>query len=87
MTIELNPRQERLLHQAMQQRQFRTVDEALDAALSLISTPTAETAAPAPSPQARAATVARMLERRKGRQLREGVTIEDVIAWGREGRA
>ncbi len=32
-------------------------------------------------------TVARMLKRREDRRLSEGVTIEDVIAWGREGRA
>jgi hypothetical protein len=40
-----------------------------------------------PDAQSRSATVARMLERRRGRHLSPGVTIEDVIAWGREGRA
>jgi hypothetical protein len=37
--------------------------------------------------QTRSATVTRMFERRRGRHLSDGVTIEDVIAWGREGRA
>jgi hypothetical protein len=37
--------------------------------------------------QHRAALVARILEGRKGRPLPPGMTIEDVIAWGREGRA
>jgi hypothetical protein len=83
MTIELNPRQERLLHQAMQQRQFRSVDEALDAALSLINAPAAETAGPAPSPQARVDAVARIRELRKGNRLPEGMTIRAMIDEGR----
>jgi len=37
--------------------------------------------------QTLSATVARMLKRRGERRLSSGVTIEDVIAWGREGRA
>lgn len=40
-----------------------------------------------PDAQTRSATVARMLSRRSDRHLSEGTTIEDVIAWGREGRA
>jgi hypothetical protein len=40
-----------------------------------------------PDAQARTATVARMLKRRSERKLSVGVTIDDVIAWGREGRA
>lgn len=40
-----------------------------------------------PDAQTRSATVTRMLERRKNRHLSSGVGIEDVIAWGREGRA
>jgi hypothetical protein len=35
----------------------------------------------------RAESAARMRLRRSERRLPEGVTIEDVIAWGREGRA
>lgn len=44
---------------------------------------------PRPSPDARTRSeaVARMLEQRKGNILPQGTTIEDVIAWGREGRA
>ena len=41
----------------------------------------------APDAQTRSATVARMLKRRDDRRLSEGATIEDVITWGREGRA
>jgi len=40
-----------------------------------------------PGAQTSSTTVARMLERRSGRHLSNGLTIEDVIAWGRDGRA
>ena len=40
MNIELTPKQERILHDALQQGRFQSVDEALDAALRSLSTPT-----------------------------------------------
>ena len=42
---------------------------------------------PAPNAEARAAAAARIREQRKDNLLPDGMTIEDVIAWGREGRA
>ncbi len=44
-------------------------------------------ARPVSDANARAAAGARMREQRKGRFLPAGMTIEDVIAWGHEGRA
>jgi hypothetical protein len=40
-----------------------------------------------PDAQTRSETVRRMLARRRTRPLSDGVTIEQVIGWGREGRA
>ena len=41
----------------------------------------------APDAQTRSETVARMLKQRRDNVLPKDTTIEDVIAWGREGRA
>jgi Arc/MetJ-type ribon-helix-helix transcriptional regulator len=83
MTIELNPQQERMLRQAMRRRPFRSVDEALDAALSLINAPAVDPASPVPSPQARMDAVARIRDLRKGNRLPDGMTIRAMIDEGR----
>jgi len=81
MTIELNPRQERILHDALQQGRFQSVDEALDEALRSLSTPADTTATPARLTPVEAA--ARIRELRKGNLLPEGMTIRAMIDEGR----
>jgi Arc/MetJ-type ribon-helix-helix transcriptional regulator len=82
MTIELNPRQERMLHEAMQQRRFRSVDEALDEALRSIA-PSAGDTGLQPARRTPAEAVARIRELRQGNILPEGVTIRSLIDDGR----
>jgi Arc/MetJ-type ribon-helix-helix transcriptional regulator len=78
MTIELTPKQEQLLQDAMRQGRFRSVDDALDEALRSI--------APATDPAGRytaAEAAARIKELRKGHSLPEGTTIRSLIDEGR----
>ncbi len=76
MTIELNPRQERMLYDAMEHRHFQSVDEALDEALRSIAMPDAAGSSARLTP---AEAVARIRELRKGNVLPEGVTIRSLI--------
>jgi Arc/MetJ-type ribon-helix-helix transcriptional regulator len=81
MNIELTPKQERILHDALQQGRFHSVDEALDAALRLLSTPTDATVTkPRLTPVEAAAQIR---ELRKGNILPEGTTIRAMIEEGR----
>ena len=81
MTIELNPRQERMLYDAMEHRHFQSVDEALDEALRSIAMP--GNAADSSARLTPAEAVARIRELRKGNVLPEGVTIRSLIEEGR----
>ena len=45
------------------------------------------TGRPTPDERRRAEVVARILRRRGARPLPDGMSIDDVLAWGREGRA
>jgi Arc/MetJ-type ribon-helix-helix transcriptional regulator len=81
MTIELNPQQERLLHDAIQQRRFHSVDEALDEALRSIATPAEPVISSLRYTPAEAAE--RIRELRKGHFLPEGMTIRSLIDEGR----
>ena len=81
MNIELTPKQERILHEALQQGRFQSVDEALDAALRSLSTPTdAAVTKPRLTPVEAAAHIR---ELRKGNILPEGTTIRAMIEEGR----
>jgi len=80
MTIELTPKQERILRDALRQGRFRSVDEALDEALRSLATLTSATAIPALTP---AEAAARIRELRKGNVLPEGMTIWRMIDEGR----
>jgi len=50
MTIELTPKQERILHDALQQGRFHSVNEALDEALRSLSSPASHWRRRAPDP-------------------------------------
>jgi Arc/MetJ-type ribon-helix-helix transcriptional regulator len=78
MTIELNPKQEQLLQDAIQQGRFRSVDEALDEALRSIARPAAATGRYTPAEAAE-----RIRELRKGHFLPEGMTIRSLLDEGR----
>jgi Arc/MetJ-type ribon-helix-helix transcriptional regulator len=81
MTIELTPKQERILHDALQQGRFRSMDEALDVALRSLAT---STDAGATSPRLTPAeAAARIRELRRGNILPEGMTIRGMIDEGR----
>ncbi len=81
MTIKLTPKQERILHDALQQGRFRSMDEALNVALRSLATST-DTAATSPRLTPAEAT-ARISELRKGNVLPEGMTIRGMIDEGR----
>ena len=65
----------------------RSADEIVREALEVYLAHQQHVEPQVPDAQTRAATVTRMLQRRSDRRLPKGVTIEDVIAWGRDGRA
>jgi Arc/MetJ-type ribon-helix-helix transcriptional regulator len=78
MTIELTPQQERILHDALREGRFRSVDEALDEALRSLVAPVAS-----PAPLTPKEAAARIRELRKGNVLPEGMTIRSMIEEGR----
>ncbi len=81
MTIEMTPKQERILRDAIQQGRFRSMDEALDVALrSLASSTDATATSPRLTPTEAAA---RIRELRKGNVLAEGMTVRGMIDEGR----
>jgi len=81
MTIELTPKQERILHDALQQGRFHSVNEALDEALRSPSTPASGTGTGVRLTPAEAA--ARIRELRKGNILPADMSIRAMIDEGR----
>jgi Arc/MetJ-type ribon-helix-helix transcriptional regulator len=81
MTIELTPEQARILHDALRQGRFRSVDEALDPALRSLASPADRIAVPARMTPAEAA--ARIRELRKGNVLPDGMAIRNMLDEGR----
>ena len=77
MTIDLKPEQERILHDALSQGRFRSLEEALDQAIRWIA---ASPDSPLRTPQEAAAHIR---ELRKGNVLPAGVTIRSLIDEGR----
>jgi hypothetical protein len=77
MTVELNPRQERLLREAMQQRHLHSIDDAPDEALRSLAS-TAQNA-PHATPRSLAEAADRIRALRKGHLLPAGVTIRALI--------
>lgn len=79
MTIQLNPEQERVIHQALETGKFKSVDEVLDSALESIRQ--REQIPPALTRSQLAGQ--RIRELRKGRTL-GGIPIKELIEEGRE---
>ena len=77
MTIHLKPEQERILHDALSQGRFRSLEEALDQAIRSIAD--VEDSPPLTS----RAAAEHIRELRKGNVLPAGVTIRDLIDEGR----
>ena len=77
MTIHLKPEQERILHDALSQGRFRSLEEALDQAIRSIAD------VPDSPPLTPAEAAEHIRELRKGNVLPAGVTIRDLIDEGR----
>jgi hypothetical protein len=78
VTIDLKPEQERILHDALSQGRFRSLEEALDQAIRSIADVHQDS--PPLTPKAAAEHIR---ELRKGNVLPAGVTIRDLIDEGR----
>ena len=77
MTIHLKPEQERILHDALSQGRFRSLEEALDQAIrSIADLQDSRQLTPR-------AAAEHIRELRKGNVLPAGVTIRDLIDEGR----
>lgn len=79
MTIQLNPEQEHVIHQALETGKYRSVDEVLDSALEVIR----QREGIPPALMRSQLAGQRIRELRKGVTL-DGLSIKELIEEGRE---